>query len=60
VGRDRGEMAGDVTLKRYFYTLALPLLWKAVSHLQDTTQEDMLWQSVLAVAEPVVLSLQFN
>jgi hypothetical protein len=31
-----------------------------MSHLQDTTQEEVLWQSVLAVAEPVVLSFQFN
>jgi len=29
-GRDRGEMAGDITLKGYSYTLTLALLWKAV------------------------------
>jgi hypothetical protein len=59
MGRDRGEMAGDITLKGYSYTLALALLWKAMSHFQDTTQE-VLWQSVLAVAELMALSIQFN
>jgi hypothetical protein len=49
MGRDKDKMTGDVTLKRYFYALALALLWKAVSHLQDTAQEEVLWQSVLAV-----------
>ena len=53
MGRDEGEMAGDITL-------TLALLWKAMSHLQDTTQEKVLWQSVLAIAEPVVPSIQFK
>jgi hypothetical protein len=53
-------MAGDITLKGYSYILTLALLWKAMSHLQDTTQKEVPWQSVLAVAEPVVLSIQLN
>jgi hypothetical protein len=43
MGRDRGEMAGDITLKGYSYTLTLALLWKAMSHLQHRTQEEMVW-----------------
>jgi len=36
-------MAGDITLKEYSYTLTLALLWKAISHLQDGTQKELLW-----------------
>jgi len=39
MGRDRSEMAGDITLHLLY---------------------EVLWQSVLAVAEPVILSVQFN
>jgi hypothetical protein len=58
MGRDKGKMAGDVTLKIYFYTLALASLWKAVSHLRHDSGGGAL--AVSCRTSGLINSIQFN